>query len=366
MLSEKKRLVYAYDELQNLNDKSLPSPEDIFGRKLDGSPIVSFTNSSPTLPRQDITLQKCYRNSRPVLATAHALGFGIYRKPVPPLKTGLIQMFDQPTLWEEVGYTLSEGNLEENSFVTLERTPDTSPLFLENHSLVDDLIQFIPFSSAAEQATWLAEAIAKNLNEDELGPDDIVVINPDPLSTRDAVGLPRKLLFDMGINSHLTGVDTSPDIFFDADGKSVAFTGIFRAKGNEAGMVYVINAQDCTAAFGNSARMRNRLFTAITRSKAWVRVLGVGPQMDRLIEEFLAVKTADFRLRFRYPTAAERSHLNIVNRDMTSEEKKKIKSGAKTIADLVNELRMGKLFIEDLPQQDVEALRQLLASKGNE
>ena len=38
-------------------------------------------------------------------------------------------------------------------------------------------------------------------------------------------------------------------------------------------MVYIINAQDCFSAFGNLAGVRNRLFTAMTRSKAWVRVV---------------------------------------------------------------------------------------------
>ena len=64
-----KRLIYAYDELQKLNDaNSLRNPTDIF----DG---ITFENS-PDKPQQDIILEKCYRNSAPVLVTAHALGFG--------------------------------------------------------------------------------------------------------------------------------------------------------------------------------------------------------------------------------------------------------------------------------------------------
>ena len=51
-------------------------------------------------------------------------------------------------------------------------------------------------------------------------------------------------------------------------------------------MVYVINAQDCQTATYDLARIRNRLFTAITRSKAWVRVLGVGTRMNELKQEY--------------------------------------------------------------------------------
>jgi superfamily I DNA and RNA helicase len=46
----------------------------------------------------------------------------------------------------------------------------------------------------------------------------------------------------MGINSSLAGVSSSPDVFFEND--LVTFTGIFRAKGNEAAMIYIINAQE--------------------------------------------------------------------------------------------------------------------------
>jgi superfamily I DNA and RNA helicase len=76
-----KRLVYAYDELQSLTNISLSPPEELFGSAPDGSPVVSFGAATPGEPKQDIILERCYRNSRPILATAHALGFGIYRKP---------------------------------------------------------------------------------------------------------------------------------------------------------------------------------------------------------------------------------------------------------------------------------------------
>lgn len=117
--------------------------------------------------------------------------------------------------------------------------------------------------------------IQVNLNSDELRYDDIVVINPDPLTTRSRVGRIRRQLLELNINSHLAGVDTDTDIFFQSGVPSITFTGIYRAKGNEAGMVYIINAQDCDTVGGNLGCIRNRLFTAITRSKAWVRVLGI-------------------------------------------------------------------------------------------
>jgi superfamily I DNA and RNA helicase len=173
------------------------------------------------------------------------------------------------------------------------------------------------------------------------------------------------MLFEAGINSHLAGVDTSPDVFFDTDSKSVAFTGIYRAKGNEAGMVYIVNAQDCYSSFGNLASVRNRLFTAITRSKAWVRVLGVGKGMKYLAREFDEVRKNDFSLRFRYPTKEERQHLNIVNRDMSEDERRRVIQKKGDFAQLLDDLEAGLVYPEDLGADQLERLRALLIRDSN-
>jgi superfamily I DNA and RNA helicase len=68
--------------------------------------------------------------------------------------------------------------------VTLERTASSSPEFLENHSPVDDLIQFLSFDSTEAQSQWIAEAIMQNLQEEELRHDDIIVINRDVVINR--------------------------------------------------------------------------------------------------------------------------------------------------------------------------------------
>ena len=359
LLCDPKRLVYAYDELQKLSGESLPAPEDIFGRNADESPKVRFDSANNVGPRRDIILEKCYRNSRPVLVTAHALGFGIYREPQQQSNTGLIQMFDHPQLWEEIGYTRKAGQLEEGSPVTLNRSADTSPPFLEDHSDLDDLIQFISFDSQEDQAEWLAQAIKGNLAIDELLHNDIIVINPDPRTTRAKVGPVRHRLLNMGINCHLAGVDTGPDTFF-LQSDSVTFTGIYRAKGNEAGMVYIINAQDCHSAAWNLASIRNQLFTAITRSKAWVRVLGVGSGMKELIKEYEELKERNFELQFIYPTHEQRANLQIVNRDMTMEERKRIQSRQQNLSDLVTDLESGSVRAEDLDENEVAKLKKLL------
>lgn len=364
ILGEDKRLVYAYDELQNLSTTSVGPPEEIFGTKPDGSPRVVFTEPEPGEPRSDIILDKCYRNSRPVLVTAHALGFGVYRNAPKGKTTGLVQMFENPQLWQEVGYDVVNGELRDGSPVTLGRSREASPQFLEQHSPIDDLIQFHVFDDEEEQAAWVVREIQKNLSDDELRHDDIVVINPDPMTTRAKVGPIRRDLLDLGINSHIAGIDTDPDVFFQTDMQSVTFTGIYRAKGNEAGMVYIINAQDCHSSAFNLANIRNRLFTAITRSKAWVRVLGVGSEMKNLEDEFKVLLAHQFKLKFRYPTHAERQQLSVVHRDMTAADQMRLKSRQQELACLVQDLDTGIIHPEDLDDNLVQKLSDLLKRKG--
>lgn len=354
ILDDKKRLVYAYDELQNLSGTSVATPEEIFGTNPDGTPRVTFSASTPDKPRSDIILEKCYRNSRPVLVTAHALGFGIYRQPPVNRKTGLVQMFGESGLWREIGYEVKEGNLQDDSNVVLQRAPDASPIFLEEHSPTSDLVQFIIFKNEEEQNNWVVNEIKKNLQQEELSYDDIVVINPDPLTTREKVGSIRKKLLESEINSHLAGVDTDPDIFFKSDIPSITFTGIYRAKGNEAGMVYIINAQDCHSTSANLATLRNRLFTAITRSKAWVRVLGIGAGMQSLINEYKILNGKNYELHFRYPTQSEREQMSIVHRDISPTERSQRNSKGKKVAEVIEALEAIKSV--ELDEENIAAI----------
>ncbi|MCX8517460.1 MAG: ATP-binding domain-containing protein [Rhodoferax sp.] len=344
MLRPPRRLVYAYDELQNLSGTSLPPPEQMFGNNDSGQPRVTLGSDT----RRDIILQKCYRNSRPVLAAAHSLGFGIYRESSKDIETGLVQMFDQPALWREIGYRVQEGHLSKGMQVVLERTNDTSPLFLEQHSEIDDLVRFVNFKNEADQNAWLIEQISTNLKKDELRHEDIIVIHPDAISARKRLGPIRKSLFDIGIQNHLAGVDTDADVFFKTATQSVTFTGIFRAKGNEAGMVYIINAQDCDASAFGLANLRNRLFTAITRSKAWVRVIGYGLGMARLLNEFNTLKSHSFRLAFRYPTDEILSKLHVVHRDLSPADKARLENGKQIYHQAIDEYASGELDIDDI------------------
>jgi len=343
--TKNKRLIYAYDELQKLNDaNSLKNPKEIFRG-------IDFENQRDK-PQQDIILEKCYRNSAPVLVTAHALGFGIYRE-----NQQLVTMFREMELWKDVGYVVDEGKLEFGENVTLKRTNESSPDFFNDKIDIQEVIQFFEFSSDSEQIQFAAQEIEKNLKQDELAFRDIIVIHPNALKAKDELAPLRNLLFKKGIQSHIAGVNTSPDDFF-MDG-SIACTSIYRAKGNEAAMVYIIGSEYCYGGY-ELIKKRNTLFTAITRSKGWVRVFGVGDGMKKLNKEFEQVKKENFRLRFRYPTVEEMNKLNVLHRDLSEADKKAISESEKEATNLISKLKNQQIHVEDLSKETIEQLRKLL------
>ncbi|PSU24719.1 hypothetical protein CTM97_18875 [Photobacterium phosphoreum] len=216
MLNEPKRLIYAYDELQNLGDSNMLSPDEIWGNDINGKPIVTFDKAS-----QDIILDICYRNPGNILTAAHALGFGIYHTP-------MIQMFDYPELWGEIGYEVLKGSLEEDAEVTLARSQHSSPALLNNHNTPEETLQVKKFDSILAQADWIADQIEKNIKEDEILASDIIVIHPNAMKLRNEVGYLRNRLFEKEINSSIAGITASPDEFFSDN--SITFTSISEQK----------------------------------------------------------------------------------------------------------------------------------------
>lgn len=353
---ENRMLVYAYDELQSLDNKNVAAPEEIFG-STHGKPNVILDNSNGKA--QDIVLSKCYRNSRPLLITAHSLGFGIYRKKEGREETALVQLFEDKKLWEDIGYTIKEGGIRDGEAVTLYRTDETSPVFLESHSPIDDLIQFRRFDTIEQEAKWVVDDIVKNLKEEELKYQDIMIIHPDPKVTKSYVSHIRIMLMDRGIRSHIVGVQTTPDDFFQEE--SIAISQIYRAKGNEAAMVYLVNADLCARGV-NLSRKRNILFTAITRSKAWVRVSGLGENMELLMKEYAEVKARNFQLQFLYPDESQRKNMRIIHRDMTQNEIREIKKSNFSLADVLSKIQKGEIQKEDLDENTINALKDVLFS----
>lgn len=347
-----KRIIWAYDELQNLSEFSMPPAEDLFGKNPNGEPKVRLRNEKGR-PLQDIVLPVCYRNTPWALTMAHALGFGIYRE------DGLVQMFDDPSLWGLIGYEIDSGTIAAGTEVSLKRKNDASPSYFADLMTPNEAFKCHSFKSSDEEYEWVATAIQKNLEQDELDADDILIIESNPLNIRSTGAKLMKLLRDRNIPSHLAGITTSRDkLFYE---KSVAITSIYRAKGNEAPIVYVVGAEHTYQGYELSKK-RNILFTAITRSRAWVNVTGSGPLMNLLKNEIDQVKANEYQLIFTYPTKVDIEQLRRIHRDMSYDEKMLLENDLESLARIVERVKNGELDASTLPEDKRAIIERLIES----
>ncbi|MBD7985728.1 ATP-binding domain-containing protein [Sporosarcina sp. Sa2YVA2] len=352
--NNEKRIVYAYDELQNLSKSSMPSLKEMFGEDENGQPLVTVRNSDiPSTPRTDIILPICYRNSKWTLTIAHSLGFGVYRNAKQPL----VQFFKELEVWREIGYEVVDGNLNFNSFVRLKRQPQASPEYFDRLMTANEAV-VVPdaFNSKEEEYMWVAREIKKNITEDELDPDDILVIFPETKSSYNSYEKFEKYLRMAGIESIMPGKNVDRDTF-TVKGK-ITCTHIHRAKGNERPMVYLVDGE-----YGGRTtdliNVRNTLFTAITRSRAWIKITGTGPSMLDLIEEINKCIANEYTLGIDIPSREDIEKINLLNRDTNEEEIRKLTNAGKVVNDLLKLLQEGSILPEDLPPEFRELYRFL-------
>ncbi|GAA4049073.1 DEAD/DEAH box helicase [Nonomuraea soli] len=338
--TDPKRIVWAYDELQKLSEAAMPSTSELFGTTPSGAEVVNIDNRDGEA-RRDIVLEVCYRNSPWALAAAHALGFGIYRQ------EGLVQHFDEPQLWSDIGYSVQNGRLEFGSQVALQRSSQSYPKYFLDLLTSDDAVMLQTFDDELQQDTWLAQQILRNLQEDELEHDDILIVLPSAYTSKQRGARLARTLIRVGIRSHLVGVNSSVDEVFIRD--SIAIAHIYRAKGNEASMVYALDSQYAVADPKQAVTRRNTLFTAITRSKAWVRICGFGPQMQAVANEVAEVRERSFVLDFKIPTQEDLARIRRIHRDRSRAEAASIKKFSDTLQKLADAIERNEIDVEDIP-----------------
>jgi superfamily I DNA and RNA helicase len=220
----------------------------------------------------------------------------------------------------------------------------------------EDAIVLQVFADEASQDEWVANQIAINLSRDELDADDVLIVLPESYRAKRRAPLIIRALARHEIRGHLVGVNTSVDEVFQPG--SVAIAHIYRAKGNEAPMVYAVDAQYGAQSF-NAVTRRNTLFTAITRSRAWVRVTGWGERAAEIATEITAVQKKRFTLEFKIPTPSELATLRHVHRDRPAEAEAVIRKTADSLTTFLEAVERGEVDIEDLPP----AVRTRLAAR---
>lgn len=345
ILREPKRLIWAYDEVQSLESLSIPTAIDIFGTYSDGTPIVDLEGSYlDSEIEKDLILYHCYRTPRPALVTAHVFGMGLLRP------QGAVQFIPTPGGWEDIGYEIVSGEFKPNQKVTIKRPEENSPNALEKLTKAQDLIQWKEFENAEQEMDWIAKQIPKNIIEDELKPDEIVVISLAHKYTSRYFSRLQEQLQQAGISSARVGVDTDGAIFRKPN--HVTLTGIFRAKGNEASIVYVIGFD----AIGHNSNLivqeRNQAFTAITRTRGWCILTGVGERARASFKELENILANYQQITFTVPDPLT------IQRNLDNLEYEKRRNRLKKARDLTDKLVQVLAEIDD-PDVRKEIMKKL-------
>lgn len=291
---DRKSIVWAYDELQDIMNVKIRQPRELFGLDADGQPLVDLDRSSSHLPpgaTNDAVLSKAYRNQRDVLVAAHALGFGVYGN--------IVQMLESAEHWEDVGYQVQTGQLKTGKRVEITRPDRNSPLTISDVSGVP-LIASNNAASFDDEIDWAVEQVQMFINGG-LSPDEILIISLDDRYTRNYLKSVSEKLSSLGISSNNVIADPYNEPPFTISGK-VTLSTVYRAKGNEASAVIAIglDAVDIKLRDG-----RNKIFTAFTRSKAWLRVSGVGASASAILKELEQAVANSPNMTFTMPDLAQ-------------------------------------------------------------
>ncbi|WP_429713162.1 ATP-binding domain-containing protein [Bacillus rhizoplanae] len=310
-----RRLIWAYDESQSLDNLKVPTSKELFGDDKNLSKMVSGSYTGG-IKKSEI-MQRCYRTPGPILTAAHAIGMGLLRS------EGMLRGLTTRKDWEGIGYEVKQGSFRSGEEIVLHRPEKNSPNLIP-YEWKGDVLQFFTYQSRNEELRALAKSIKENIENDKLNPsrDILVVTLGDDKKLQNEVA--RYLMnerIDIYIPSATEKNSLNPkwpnqnrDKFWE-DG-AVTISQIHRAKGNEAHIVYVVGF-DLIACEENNIQLRNQLFVALTRARGWATLTGIDSYSPMYDEMKRVIKSKNtFTFTFKRPpihTVNEEEEDYIVN-----------------------------------------------------
>ena len=285
-----KRIVWAYDEFQSLKDTEIKGPSELFGKAQNGAPNLDDSvlegKYAGDIPK-DFVLPNCYRTPRPVLMTAHGVALGLY-------SSRQNEMFYYPSEWQAIGYKVNEPktvSINSGDKVEIERPDENSKNLLEslmrsNNKTPLNLIQVERCADNAAQLHFLSTKVHQLINKENVAPEEIIIVNLSAGANKESMLEIQRTLNQIGVKSVIPGYVESADVFKPKG--FITLTTPFRAKGNEANVVFVINASNVSGDF--TLRTRNAFFVAVTRSRGWCYISGFGTGIEKLNAEIELIK----------------------------------------------------------------------------
>jgi superfamily I DNA and RNA helicase len=301
---DSKQIVWAYDELQNVFNVNVRTPTELFGTDSDGEPRISLPRSLPPhAETNDFVLPKCYRNQRDVLVLAHATGFGIYGQPV--------QMLQDRAHWEDVGYHVESGSMRPGAPIVIKRPDENSPTQLKTPEGIP-LVEVKSFNDVTAEVNYCADEF-KRFVDGGLQPEELMAIAIDDRAAKVYLSALAEALSRRRIRSNNIIADRYSEPAFQIEGRCT-LTTVYRAKGNEAAVVAVMG---CDAVPLTTRSGRNRIFTAFTRTKGWLRITGMSPHFLQLQHEISRALELAPLMRFKMPDPKE---IELIQRDLSEKD----------------------------------------------
>jgi superfamily I DNA and RNA helicase len=325
-------IYYAYDELQSLSSLEMPNPKDLFGRNADGTERFQVEGEYPGPIEKVLTLTKSYRCPREVLMLAHGVGLGIHGP------RGPVQMLERAASWRALGYDPGKSVFEAGQNVVIERPAENSPnVISEVYEGARRLVTIRGFATRDEELQALADSVANDINVEGVLPQSIVIISLDSLKAKQYMSDVQRRLHTHGIASTIPGlVDDSAEF---AEIGFVTLSTVYRAKGNEAPIIYIVAFERLWDYVGEVS-YRNRAFTSISRSKGWVWISGIAPQMTQVETELGRVDADLPFFRFVFPD------MTLIQRRLDPSETTRRKV----------QVSQARRSIRDLEEADLDAL----------
>ena len=306
-LVQKNRLVWAYDDCQNIYGLEMQDTKTLFGSDPNGKPWIDFTS----MPDADVILRKCYRNPREVLYHAFALGLGIFDP------KGPFQLPESNAHWESLGFEVSKGQGIKGDKMEILRPEENSPIYLNDTFTNEETVKCRAFSSEDDEIAYVVACIEADIKAG-LKAEDIMVVCLDDIRVPLYFSALKAGLNDRKIDVFNVQEQPSSSRIF-AMPETVTLSTVHKAKGNEAGSIYALGVDGL---FDPIQRQkigsRNKIFVAITRSKAWVTLTGVGTYANDLVTEYDAARGAFPVLKF---IMKDRGDLKMIQYDLGEQQK---------------------------------------------
>lgn len=273
-----RRLIWAYDESQSLDNLIIPTARELFGNAPEFKQFVSGIHKGG-IKKSEI-MHRCYRTPGPILTAAHAIGMGLLRQ------DGMLRGITNKDDWRNIGYEVLEGNFRQGEKIVLKRPAKNSPNLVPT-IWKKSVLEFKTYKSRDEELQALVTDIRNNLQNDYLkaSKNILIIILGNAWEASALQKEVAKVLMQNQISIYIPAEsgknilqttnwrDKKPDQFWEDEAITISL--VPRAKGNEAHMVYVLGA-DLVASNEANIQLRNQLFVGLTRSKGWAKLSGIG------------------------------------------------------------------------------------------